>query len=58
MKKRERLIKKHLKDMEELKKKLPKKYWPFEGVSEIHYGFFNRKTITADEIKFYIDIMT
>ena len=37
--------------MEELKKRLPKKYHPIEGVTEIHYGFFGAtKTITAEEI--------
>lgn len=53
MKRRERLIKEHLKSMEEAKKRLPKKYWPFEGVTEIRYGFFGTKTITAEEIENY-----
>ena len=53
MKKRERLIKKHLEELERLKKKLPKSYHPFEGVSVIYYGFANRKTITPEEIDEY-----
>lgn len=53
MKKREKMIKKHLESMEESKKNLPKAYWPIEGVTEIHYGSFGRKTITVDEIESY-----
>ena len=47
---KDRLIRKHLKSMEETKKRLPKKYHPIEGVTQIHYGFANRKTITVEEI--------
>ena len=40
--------------MEESKKRLPKKYHPIEGITEIHYGFFGAtKTITAEEIEDY-----
>ena len=53
MKKRERLIKEHLKSMEESRNNLPEKYHPIEGITEIHYGFMGRKTITAEEIKDY-----
>ena len=53
MKKREKLIKKHLEEIERLKKVLPKKYHPIEGVTEIHYGFMGRKIITVEEIKDY-----
>lgn len=49
----ERLIKEHLKDLEELKKRLPEKYHPLEGITEIHYGFAAHKTITAKEIEDY-----
>lgn len=57
MKKRERLIREHLEDMKEAKKKLPKKYHPIEGVTEIHYGFAGRKTITPKEIKEFKKVM-
>ena len=52
MKKREKIIREHLKEMEEVKKKLPKEWWPFENVTQITYGIF-RKTITPEEIKEY-----
>ena len=52
-KKREKLIKEHLKSMEALKKRLPKAYWPIEDITEIHYGSFGRKTITVEEIITY-----
>ena len=47
------MIKKLLESMEESKKSLPKAYWPIEEVTQIHYGFNGRKTITVDEIKNY-----
>lgn len=50
MKKRERLIREHLMRMEDARRKLPKAYHPIEGITEIHYGFFGTKTITAEEI--------
>lgn len=53
MKKREIIIRRHLKSMEEAKKRLPKQYHPIEGITEIRYGFFNIKTITAEEIENY-----
>ena len=53
LKKRERLIKEHLKSMEEFKKGLPEAYHPIEGVTEIRYGFMGRKIITTEEIKNY-----
>jgi len=53
MRKKERLIKEHLKEMEELKQLLPQKYHPIEGVTEIHYGYMGRKIITALEIEKY-----
>lgn len=53
MKKRERLIKNHLRSMKELKNSLPKKYHPIEDVTEIHYGFMGRKIITVEDIRNY-----
>ena len=50
---RNRIIKNHLKSMEEAKKRLPKAYWPIEDITEIHYGYFGRKIITVEEIKDY-----
>ena len=50
---RDRLIKNHLRSMEELKKNLPKAYWPIEGVTQIIYGLFKRKTIKPEEIENY-----
>lgn len=53
MKRRERYIKKYLKNMEEFKKGLPKEYHPMADATEIRYGFMGRKTITVEEIKNY-----
>ena len=39
--------------MKEAKKRLPKKYHPIEGITQIHYGFMGRKTITVEEIENY-----
>ena len=50
---KKRLIKKHLKSMEESRNNLPEKYHPYEGITEIHYGYMGRKTITAEEIEDY-----
>ena len=36
--------------MEEAKKHLPKEYHPIEGITQIQYGIFKIKTITAEEI--------
>ena len=51
MKKKERLIKQHLESMKRTKENLPEKYHPIEGVTEIHYGYMCRKTITVEEIQ-------
>ena len=51
MSKRKKLIKNHLKMMKESKKNLPIKYHPIENITEIHYGFMGKKTITVEEIK-------
>ena len=51
--KKKKLIKNHLERLKELKKKIPKAYWPIEGSTEIRYGFMDRKTITAKEIDNY-----
>jgi len=53
MKKKEKLIRQHLKTMKEAKERLPEKYHPIEGVTEIHYGFMGRKTISVEEIRDY-----
>lgn len=52
-KKKDKLIRNYLREMERLKKVLPKEYWPIEDITEIHYGSFGRKTITVEEIKNY-----
>ena len=49
--KKRKIIKEHKKSLEELKKSLPKKYHPFEGISIIRYGYMGRKTITAEELE-------
>lgn len=41
--------------MKRLKKVLPKEYHPFEGITEIRYGFMGRKIITVKEIKEFSD---
>lgn len=53
MKRREKLIRDHLKGMEEAKKRLPEKYHPIAGVTIITYGYFGRKVITTEEIENY-----
>lgn len=53
MKKKEKLIRQHLKIMEEAKKRLPEKYHPLTEVTEIRYGYQGRKIITVEEIRDY-----
>lgn len=53
MKKRERLIRAHLKSMEEASHTRPEEYQPYRFVTKINYGFEGRKTIWAKEIENY-----